>query len=209
MKSSVRGWIVSFFLFFLRGTFLAEPFRRFEEACRSIFGLSAGWIGLREPWSDILQLLLLTGLVSLLLHVSKGKYAEYVAGVCAIASLLYQLLKNIETGDFHATTYTAVLGVVLALVFFFFRMTKTSLWLADMYIFVIPVWFFVDLVLAPTVSLLPGIASPFRNFFDIPVIGTADRIHYHFFVPAMILGLIFFALLCIPIFILAKKRKKG
>ena len=209
MKSGTRALIVSIALFLLWGTILTGPFRYFGYAFRDFYI----WVldSLHTPTvvsGFIITLLLVVTMVVLLLLGTK-KFSQYMAGICALLSMLYYLFTCLQNRNFDTVSFTVTFGLALALLFLIFQANKASLWLADAYIFSIPVLLFFELVMTPlfvTVKASPNLLSA---LFIVPAESIGTRIGNLFQVPMLIWSIFLFALTLFPTLYLSKSRKKN
>lgn len=209
MKSGTRALIVSIALFLLWGTILTGPFRYFAYAFRDFYI----WVldSLHTPTvmsGFIITLLLVVTLITLLLLGAK-KFSQYMAGICALLSMLYYLFTCLKSQSFDSVSFTVTFGLALALLFLIFQANKASLWLADAYIFSIPVLLFFELVMTPlfvTVKASPNLLSA---LFIVPLESIGTRIGNMFQIPMLIWSIFLFALTLFPTLYLSKSRKKS
>ena len=106
-------------------------------------------------------------------------------------------------------SFTVTFGLALALLFLIFQANKASLWLADAYIFSIPVLLFFELVLTPlfvTIKASPNLVSA---LFLVPAESIGTRIGNLFQVPMLIWSIFLYALTLFPTLYLSKSRKKN
>ncbi len=201
MKSGTRALTVSIVLLLLWGNILTGPFRYFAYAFRDLF------IWIADSLHAPTVVLILCTVV--LLVLSSKKFARYMAGICALLSMLNYLLGCLRTKSFDTVSFTVTVGLALALLFLILQADKAGLWLADAYIFSIPVLLFFELVLTPlfvTVHASPNLLSA---LFTVPESGIATRIGNLFSVPMLIWSLFLFALMLIPVVYLSRNRKKS
>jgi hypothetical protein len=201
LKSGTRALTVSIVLLLLWGNILTGPFRYFAYAFRDLF------IWIADSLHAPTVVLILCTVV--LLVLSSKKFARYMAGICALLSMLNYLLGCLRTKSFDTVSFTVTVGLALALLFLILQADKAGLWLADAYIFSIPVLLFFELVLTPlfvTVHASPNLLSA---LFTVPESGIATRIGNLFSVPMLIWSLFLFALMLIPVVYLSRNRKKS
>ncbi len=208
MKSGTRGLLISIFLFILWGTMVTGPFRFFSYAFRDTFS----WIftSLHVPLSAsaILIVVLCTAVSVALLILSNKKNGLYLAGVCALLSLLYYLVGAIRTRSLDTLTFSVTAGLAIALLFLVLQAKKASLILADAYIFSIPVLLFTELALVPLFRTIGSTPSFFAGFIRNPDDALGVRIGDFLGVPMLVWSLFLFAISLIPILFFAKGRTK-
>lgn len=207
MKSGTRALIVSIALFLLWGTIFTGPFRYFAYAFRDLFTWILDSLHTSAVFSGFLIFFLLVITMIIFLIVSARKSAQYLAGICALLSLLYYLFTCIQNKSFDSSSFTVTFGLALALLFLIFQADKASLWLADAYIFSVPVLLAFELVLTPlfvTFKLSPNV---FSFLFVIPAESLATKIGDLFQVPMLIWSIFLFVLMLIPVLFLSKSRK--
>lgn len=209
MKSDTRSLIVSIAVFFLWGTMLTGPFRYFAYAFRDFYTWIMDLFHTSDVVSGFVITLLLIITVIVLLILSAGKFSAYMAGICALLSMLYYLFTCIQNKSIGTVSFTVTVGLALALLFLIMQADKAGLWLADAYIYSIPVLMFFELVLTPlfvTVKASPKLLS---FLFTVPAGSVATRIGNLFQVPMLIWSIFLFALMLIPVIYLSKSRKKS
>ena len=209
MKSGTRALIVSIALFLLWGTILTGPFRYFAYAFRDLYSWLPGLFHTPTVISGFIITLLLVITVVVLLILGAKKFSQYMAGICALLSMLYYLFTCLQNKTLGFVSFTVTFGLALALLFLIFQANKASLWLADAYIFSIPVLLVFELILTPlfvTIKVSPNLLS---SLFVVPAEGIATRIGNLFQVPMLIWSVFLFALMLIPVLYLSKSRKKN
>ena len=209
MKSGLRALIVSIALFLLWGTILAGPFRYFAYAFRDLYSWLPGLFHTPTVISGFIITLLLVITVVVLLILGAKKFSQYMAGICALLSTLYYLFTCLQNKTLGSVSFTVTFGLALALLFLIFQANKASLWLADAYIFSIPVLLVFELILTPlfvTIKVSPNLLS---SLFVVPAEGIATRIGNLFQVPMLIWSVFLFAIMLIPVLYLSKSRKKN
>lgn len=209
MKSGTRALTVSIVLLLLWANILTGPFRYFAYAFRDLFIWIADSLHAPAALSGFILAIVLILCTVVLLVLSSKKFARYMAGICALLSMLNYLLGCLRTKSFDTVSFTVTVGLALALLFLILQADKAGLWLADAYIFSIPVLLFFELVLTPlfvTVHASPNLLSA---LFTVPESGIATRIGNLFSVPMLIWSLFLFALMLIPVVYLSRNRKKS
>ena len=209
MKSGTRGLIVSIALFLLWGTIFTGPFRYFAFAFRDLYIWFSELVHMPTVISGFVITLLLIITIVVLLILSARKFAPYMAGVCALLSMCYYLLTCIKSGSFDFVSFTVTFGLALALLFLIFQASKASLWLADAYIFSIPVLLFFELVMTPVYLALKASPDAVSSLFIVPAESLATRIGNLFQVPLLIWSVFLFALMLLPVLYLSRSRKKS
>lgn len=188
---------------------LTGPFRYFAYAFRDFYTWIMDLFHTSDVVSGFVITLLLIITVILLLILSAGKFSAYMAGICALLSMLYYLFTCIQNKSIGTVSFTVTVGLALALLFLIMQADKAGLWLADAYIYSIPVLMFFELVLTPlfvTVKASPKLLS---FLFTVPTGSVATRIGNLFEVPMLIWSIFLFALMLIPVIYLSKSRKKS
>ncbi len=209
MKSGTRALLITIALFLLWGTVVTGPFRYFAYAFKDFFRWLLGNLPLPVPAATVIVVLLL-GLVTIgLLLLSAGKFGEYIAGLCALLSLLYYLFTCIQQKSFDAVSFPVTAGLALALLFVIFRGKRPSYWLGDAYIFAIPVLLFSELVLTP-ISTSFNLESSFLQAW----VAEGDKslltgMGNWFEIPLWVWTIFLFALILIPIIFFSRGRHKG
>ena len=207
MKSGTRALIVSIALFLLWGTLFTGPFRYFAYAFRDFFTWALDSMHTPAVMSGFLITLLLAVALIVLLVLSGRKFSQYMAGVCALLSMLYYLFTCLKSNSFDTVSFTVTFGLALALLFLIFQADKASLWLADAYILSIPVLLFFELVMTPLFVTVKASANLLSVLFIVPAESIATRIGNLFQVPMLIWSIFLFALVLFPALYLSKNRK--
>lgn len=209
MKSGTRALIVSTALFLLWGTIFTGPFRYFGYAFRDFYIWVLDSLHTPTVVSGFVITFLLVVTMIVLLLLGARKFSQYMAGICALLSMLYYLFTCLQNRTFDSVSFTVTFGLALALLFLIFQANKASLWLADAYIFSIPVLLFFELVLTPlfvTVKASPNLVSA---IFIVPAESIGTRIGNLFQVPMLIWSIFLFALTLFPTLYLSRSRRKN
>ncbi len=188
---------------------ITGPFRYFAYAFRDFYTWIVDIFHTSAVVSGFVITLLLIITVVVLLILSAGRLSSYMAGICALLSMLYYLFTCIQAKSIGTVSFTVTVGLALALLFLIMQADKAGLWLADAYIYSIPVLMFFELVLTPlfvTVKASPKLLS---FLFTVPSESAATRIGNLFEVPMLIWSIFLFALMLIPVLYLSKSRKKS
>lgn len=209
MKSGTRALIVSIVLLLLWGNILTGPFRYFAYAFRDLFIWIADALKAPAVVSGFIIALVLILCTVVLLVLSSKKFARYMAGVCALLSMFNYLLGCLRTKSFDTVSFTVTLGLALALLLLILQADKAGLWLADAYIFSIPVLLFFELVLTPLFLTIHASPNLLSALFTVPETSIATRIGNLFSVPMLIWSLFLFGLMLIPVIYLSRNRKKS
>jgi len=209
LKSGTRALTVSIVLLLLWGNILTGPFRYFAYAFRDLFIWIADSLHTPAAASGFIIAVVLILCAVVLLVLSSKKFARYMAGICALLSMLNYLLGCIRTKSFDTVSFTVTFGLALALFFLIIQADKAGLWLADAYIFSIPVLLFFELVLTPLFVTVHASPNLLAALFTVPETSIATRIGNLFSVPMLIWSLFLFVLMTIPVVYLSRNRKKS
>lgn len=209
MNSGARALIVSFMLFLLWGTVLTGPFRYFAYAFRDLYTWVIDSLHTQTVLSGFVIILLIAVTLVVLLILGASQFSQYMAALCALLSMIYYLSICIKNDSFDLVSFTATFGLALALLFLIFQANKASLWLADAYVFSIPVLLFFELVMTPLLATIKASPNLLSFFFTAPAAGLAARIGNLFQVPMLIWTVFLFVLVLIPVLYLSKNRMKN
>ena len=144
-----------------------------------------------------------------LLALSAKKYSPYIAGVCALLSMLYYLFLAYRQKDYGVVSFAVAMGLAVALLIQIARAEKLGAWLADAYIFSLPVLLFYELVMTPLYVHFGIRATALKPFIIVTKDGLGTWIGNLFGLPMIIWGVFLFSMMMIPLLNLAHNRKKA
>ncbi len=209
MKSQNRAWIVCGLLLAVWSTVVSGPFRAFAELVRDGTGLVAGWITGHKSWQALVIYALMAGLLCLLLALGRRRNQLYIAGVCALATLVHHLWLCIRTGQIYPVSLAIAIGLALALFFLIIRAKSPALWLSDAYSLSLAVWVFREGVLSPLLRLLSLDKGAAYRFLALPRTSLVDQLAGFWRLPAAVWLVVALLACVLPLVFLAGGRSKG
>ncbi len=129
-----------------------------------------GWFCLWETpvlpaaWKTFLVYLLFAVVLVVLLILGRSRSRIYLAGLCALATIIHHLVLCIRTGKVYPVSLAIAIGLALALLFLLIKSKRPGLWLSDAYTLSLAIWLIYD---GPIYALsrIPGLnvgrLSPF------------------------------------------------
>ena len=209
MSGGTRALIVSFVLFVLWGTINTGPFRYFANGCKNVYIWAFSHISGTPLFVGLIVSLFLCLSTIVLLALSAKKYSPYIAGVCALLSMLYYLFLAYRQKDYGVVSFAVAMGLAVALLIQIARAEKLGAWLADAYIFSLPVLLFYELVMTPLYVHFGIRATALKPFIIVTKDGLGTWIGNLFGLPMIIWGVFLFSMMMIPLLNLAHNRKKA
>lgn len=209
MSSGIRALIISIVLFLLWGTILTGPFRYFAKAFRDFFAWGLMKTHAPAALSGFAMVLLLLMVTIVLLILSSKRYAGYIAGLCSVLSMAYYLFVCLKNQSFDTLAFPIAAGLALALLFLIFQSDGAGLWLADAFIYSIPVLMFIELILSPVIVAAHAASGGLSAFFKVPKISAATEIGNFLQIPMLVWSVFLFALLLIPTVYFSRNRRTG
>lgn len=209
MKSQNRAWIVVIALFLAWNTLPVSPFGYFADMFRHWFGLVIIRPFLPVAWQALLIYIMFALLLSGLLLLGRSNNRFYLAGFCALATLLHHLVYCIRTGRVYPVSPAIAIGLALALLFLIIKAKSPALWLTDAYVLALAVWLIRDGVLPPILDRLALSQSSLADFLQLsadPLIGKLDQVWH---LPAIAWSILPLALAVLPLILFARGRQKG
>lgn len=209
MKSQTRAWLVCIVLFVFWGTLVAAPFKYFSDLIRELGGLLVATPILPAAWKAILVYLLLAAVLVVLLILSRGKSRLYLAGLCALATIIHHIVLCIRTGKLYPVSLAIAIGLALALLFLIIKSKRPGLWLSDAYILSLAVWLIYD---GPVYALsrIPGLnIGRFSPFIPVPADPLLKSLDGFLGIPLIAWAILPLLLGVLPIIFLAQGRQKG
>ena len=209
MSGGTRALIVSFILFVLWGTIITGPFRYFANGCRNVYVWAFSQISGTPLFVGLIVSLFICLSTIVLLALSAKKYSPYIAGVCALLSMLYYLFIAFRQKDYDVVSFAVAMGLAVALLIQIARAEKLGAWLADAYIFSLPVLLFYELVMTPLYVHFGIRSTALKPFIIVAKEGLGTWIGNLFGLPMIIWGVFLFSMMMIPLLNLAHNRKKA
>lgn len=208
MKSQSRAWLI-FALLFILWAVPYSPFSYFAEMIRELGGYLVIHPFMPTPWQAIL-IYILTGLLLItLLLLGRNRNRLYIAGVCALAEMVYHLIYCISTSKVYPVSLAIAIGLALALFFMLVKAKSPSLWLSDAFVMALPVWLIYDGFIYPASKLLsiePGQLAP---YFKIPASSLLEKLDGTLGLPMLVWALLPLLLAVLPLVFLTRNRQKG
>lgn len=155
MKSQTRAWLMFAVLFIFWGTLPASPFKYFAGMIREMGGYLVEAPPVSPLFRSVALYLLAAVLFLTLLLLGRGRSRLYLAGFCALATIIHHVFLCIRTGQVYPVSFAIAIGLALALLFLLIKSKRPGLWLSDAFIMALPVWLIYD-GLVYALNRLPG-----------------------------------------------------
>lgn len=207
MTSGVRALIVSIALLLLWGTVLTAPFRTFAHAAMNFYAGVFRNSHMPPVLLGFVLALLLTATVAAMLIIGATDFSRYMAGICASLTMLYYLYTCIRDTYFDFSSFAIAAGLALALLFLIFQADRVGMWLADAYIYSIPIWLFVELILTPILIANKATGNAFASYFAVQKESLATKIGDFLQIPMLVWSCFLFALMMVPLVFFSRGRK--
>lgn len=209
MKSQTRAWLVFVVLFCFWGTLPASPFKYFADMIRELGGYLVEVPAFPTVWQAAVLYLLAAIVLLTLLLLGRGRSRVYIAGFCALATIIHHLLLCIRTGMIYPVSLAIAIGLALALLFLLIKSKRPGLWLSDAFIMSMAVWLVYD---GPVYALsrLPGLGfDGFDPFIPIPSDAVLPLLDGVLGLPLAVWAAVPLLLGILPVIFLAQGRQKG
>ncbi|NLM15898.1 MAG: hypothetical protein GX218_08595 [Clostridiaceae bacterium] len=209
MKSQTRAWLVCIVLFVLWGTLAAAPFQYFSDLIRELGGLLVETPVLPAAWKTFLVYLLFAVVLVVLLILGRSRSRIYLAGLCALATIIHHLVLCIRTGKVYPVSLAIAIGLALALLFLLIKSKRPGLWLSDAYTLSLAIWLIYD---GPIYALsrIPGLnVGRLSPFIPVPADPLSKNLDNFLGIPLIAWAVLPLLLGVLPIIFLARGRQKG
>lgn len=209
MRSDIRALIVSIVLFGLWGTVVTYPFRLVSNLFLKTTQAVVGKIPLPAVACAFLILALAMGVTCILLWLGKMEISEYLALLFSILACVIYIVQVVKTRSFsiEAAFITLVMAGTMALVIF--RKTEGTRYVADAFIFALPVSMFYECVMNPLYRLIKADIYALKPFIVVPQTSIFSDVGNLLNIPLLVWGSFFFILSLLPVMYFAGGRKEG
>ncbi|MBP5492634.1 MAG: hypothetical protein J6Y08_07300 [Clostridiales bacterium] len=209
MRSDIRGLIVSILLFLLWGTVLVYPFRTVSDLISQTTQTVAGKLPLPAFVFAILVLLVVMGLTCVALFFGRSEISDALVLCFSSCSCILYCVQVIKTRSFSIEAAFVALVTVLSVTLVVLKKTEITRYLADCFIFALPVSMFYECVMNPLYRLLKLNIYKFSPFIVVPQKGIFSKVGNLLHLPLVVWGTFFFILTLLPVMYLAGGRKEG
>ena len=168
MKSQFRAILIALLLLLLWPIVFVRPFAYFAEMTAALPAWVAAQVRFAAmPTTLLIYLVVFLAGLALLLLGRTGK-GDYLAGVCALISLVYHLLTCLRQRALSPVSLPIVLALALALLLLLIGRKTPCYWMADFYIMALPVWLLYDSVIPLIYNLFRVPAGMTGMLFPLP-----------------------------------------
>jgi hypothetical protein len=209
MKSQTRTWLVFALLFGLWGTLPISPFAYFAEMVSGWGGFLFGQPSIPASWQAILIYVFVTLILVTFLLLGRSKSKIYIAGVCALAEMVYHIIYCIRTNQVYPVSLAIAIGLALALLFLLFKAKSPAIWLSDAFVASLAVWMVYDGVVYALGQLLKIEPTWLAPFIPIPSESLLAKLDGALGLPLPVWALLPLTLAILPLVFLSSKREKG
>jgi hypothetical protein len=209
MKSQTRAWMIFALLFFLWGTLPISPFAYFAGMIREWSGFLISQPFFPGSWQAILIYVLTSLILITFLLLGRSRNRVYIAGICALAEMVYHLIICIRTNRIYPVSLAIAGGLALALFFLLIKAKSPSIWLSDAYILSLPVFLIYDGVLHPLGQLLDIPPDKFAPFVPIPETALITNLDHALGLPMAVWSILPLLLAVLPLVFFSSGRQKG
>ncbi|MBO4460654.1 MAG: hypothetical protein J5715_09790 [Clostridiales bacterium] len=209
MRSEERAGIVFAVLLFLWGTVVCDPFRIFARYLIRVSDRAFRFVGMPDIVSCILMTVLICLLTLILLKISGTRFVIFIPCAIAAACLGGFTVWGFVKGEVYVPEACALaVPVIILIALYLLKLDKILVWVADIYIFSLPVALITYLITYPLSRAFPA-AEKFlyinRNCdvdLTYPFEGLAG-------IPGFVFGIFLFVIVSLPVIYLAMGKRKG
>ncbi len=209
MRSDIRALIVSIVLFGLWGTVVTFPFRLVSNLVMTTSEAIVGKLGLPAIAFAVLVLILVMGIACIALFLGKREISDYYAMIFSILACVIYCWDIIKTRSFSINGLFVALVVGGTMILVLFRKTEWTRFIADAFIFALPVGMFYECVMNPLYRLIKADIYALKPFIVVPQTSVFSDVGDLLHIPLVVWGGFFFVLTLLPIMYLAGGRKEG
>ena len=209
MRSEERAGIVFAVMLFLWGTVVCDPFRIFARYLIRVSDRVFTSIGIPGIVSGILMTVLICLLTLVLLKISNTGFVIFIPCAIAAACLGGFTVWGFVKGEVYVPEAVVLaIPVVILIVLYLFKLDKILIWVADVYIFSLPLALITYLITYPLSRSFPALGKILyinRNCdvdLTAPFAGIAG-------IPGFVWGIFFTVIAALPIIYVTLGRRKG
>jgi len=209
LRSEERAGIVFAVMLFLWGTIICDPFRIFARYLIRVSDRAFNYIGMPGIVSSILMVVLICLLTLLLLKISGTRFVVFIPCAIAAACLGGFTVWGFVKGEVYVPEAVVLaIPVVILIVLYLFKLDRILTWVADVYIFSLPVALITYLITYPLSRTFPGISKILyiNRYCDVdltaPFGGLAG-------IPGFVWGIFLFIIAALPMIYLSLGKRKG
>lgn len=209
MRSDIRALIVSIVLFGLWGTVLTFPFRLVSDLVTKTSEAIVGKLSLPAIAFAVFVLIIVMGISCLALFLGKKEISEYYAMVFSILACVIYCIDIIQTRSFSINALFVALTVGGTMILVLFHKTEWTRFIADCFVFALPVEMFYECVMNPLYRLIKADIYALKPFIVVPQNSVFSDVGDLLHIPLVVWGGFFFILTLLPVMYLAGGRKEG
>lgn len=209
MRSDIRALIVSIVLFGLWGTVITCPFRLVSDIYVHTAQDMVGKLPLPALACAFIILVLVMGVTCILLFLGKREISDYLALIFSLIACTIYCFKVWQENSFSVDAAAVTAVVAISVVLVIFRKTEWTRYIADAFIFSLPVHMFYDCIMNPLYRLIKADIYLLKPFIVVPQTGIFSDVGNLLHVPLLVWGSFFFILSMLPVMYLAGGRREG
>ena len=196
-------------MFFLWGTVVCDPFRIFARYLIRVSDRAFGYIGMPGIVSSILMTVLICLLTLLLLKISGTRFVIFIPCAIAAACLGGFTVWGFVKGEVYVPeAIVLAIPVIILIVLYLLKTDKILTWIADVYIFSLPLALITYLITYPLSKTFPQAANFLyinRNC-DVDLMAPFNGLAG---IPGFVWGIFFLVIAALPIIYVTLGRRKG
>lgn len=211
MRSEERSGIIFIVLLLLWGTLISEPFRYFATIINDglLFAFDKVGLASHHRIEVLLVTVVMVGLVVLLLNISKTSASNYFGPFFSSMSLLVFLIRCLIAKSVdYKTAIILIISVVLITIIMFIKSERIWIWIADIYIFSLPIFLLSAWVFTP----IANISDKASKIMFVALKSHMDFASYYkglLTLPGIVWGVFFAIIMMLPVIYFIVGRRKG
>ena len=209
MRSEERAGIVFALMLFLWGTIICDPFRIFARYLVRVSDRVFSYIGMPGIVSSILMVVLICLLTLVLLKISGTRFVVFIP--CAVAAVClggFTVWGFVKGEVYVPEAVVLAIPVIILIVLYLFKLDRILMWVADVYIFSLPVALITYLITYPLSRTFPATSRILyinRNC-DVDLTAPFDGLAG---IPGFVWGIFLFIIAALPVAYLSLGKRKG
>ena len=208
MRSEERSGIVFIIMLLLWGTLVTEPFHILAGYFYKGILTAGGALKFPEVVTSLLVVFIFTVCTVLLQRIAKSEAAPFIPGILAVLTLVGFIARTayhlqVDVGKAAAL----IIPVVILMVLYIFRLKKVLIWIAEAYIFSLPIALITATLFEPVARLGETVRKILyiTRYNEMDVVTPFDGLAG---IPGIAWGVFFTVLAALPVIFFATQKKR-